>query len=134
MLNINQIECEIQHAGEDIREDLRIAVISDAAPERNGVGAYYADLKNHLTTAICEIKIFSPTFTNENWQGSGFKIPLPGDATQNLYTQKVFSQATATEAGSTPGYYSNPWSLRSHWFKTCCRAESSSSDWLSYAL
>ena len=33
-------------------EDLRLAIASDAAPERNGVGAYYEDLIGYLSPRV----------------------------------------------------------------------------------
>ncbi|VUD61865.1 Alpha-D-kanosaminyltransferase [Thalassocella blandensis] len=62
---------------------IRIAVISDAAPERNGVGTYYIDLIGHLKNRVAEIDIFCPTIENGQWK-AGLVFPLPGDATQKL--------------------------------------------------
>lgn len=62
---------------------LRLAVISDAAPGRNGVGAYYQDLLEQLTKRLAEVRLFSPTIENGRWR-AGLALPLPGDSTQKL--------------------------------------------------
>ncbi|MEX0448719.1 sulfotransferase [Spiribacter sp. 221] len=62
---------------------LRVVVVSDAAPQRNGVGTYYSDLVAHLDTRVAAIRLIA--------NGSeGASIPhwhetaLPGDATQRI--------------------------------------------------
>ncbi|EIC23112.1 glycosyltransferase [Thiorhodovibrio frisius] len=62
---------------------LRVAIFSDAAPERNGVGAYYRDLAEHLRSAGVLAQIVSPRYRNGRWYG-GFAVPLPGDRTQKF--------------------------------------------------
>lgn len=62
---------------------LRLAVISDAAPGRNGVGAYYQDLLEQLTPRLAKVCLFSPTIENGRWR-TGLALPLPGDSTQKL--------------------------------------------------
>lgn len=62
---------------------LRVAICSDAAPERNGVGAYYQDLADHLQAAGAEVALLAPRFRDGAWSG-GFALPLPGDPTQKL--------------------------------------------------
>ena len=62
---------------------LRIAIISDAAPARNGVGTYYVDLQKHLSSAVERIEMFSPTVLDDKWK-AGLVFPLPGDHTQKL--------------------------------------------------
>lgn len=58
-----------------------VVIVSDALPERNGVGAYYKDLLDQLhglgytTTFLCP--------NPEKWQL--LKFPLPGDPTQTVY-------------------------------------------------
>ena len=60
---------------------LRVAFVSDAMPERNGVGAYYADLIAQL-----EGTDFAATFLCPGGAASGgFHFPLPGDATQDVF-------------------------------------------------
>ena len=61
----------------------RVLVISDAAPHRNGVGAYYADLIDDLTPYVDEVELVSPEISGEKWQGC-WMVPLPGDSTQKL--------------------------------------------------
>jgi len=62
---------------------LRVAIVSDAAPERNGVGAYYRDLAEHLKSAGAKVDLISPRFRAGNWYG-GLALPLPGDRTQKF--------------------------------------------------
>jgi len=62
---------------------LRAAIVSDAAPERNGVGAYYRDLAEHLTALGARIELISPRYRAGNWYG-GLALPLPGDPTQKF--------------------------------------------------
>jgi len=59
----------------------RIAVVSDAEPERNGVGAYYADLVGHLRDHVAEVVVLGPGGTPDL---ESLSMPLPGDATQKL--------------------------------------------------
>ena len=63
--------------------NLRIAVVSDAAPERNGVGAYYADLVSHLRGHVKDIIHICPHPNNSVPMGM-FSLPMPGDATQRI--------------------------------------------------
>lgn len=62
---------------------LRVAILSDAAPERNGVGAYYRDLAEHLRGAGVLVQVVSPRYRHGRWYG-GLPIPLPGDRTQRF--------------------------------------------------
>lgn len=62
-------------------KDARIAVVSDAQLERNGVGAYYADLVGHLKSHVSEIELIYPDDTDRK---SRFALPLPGDKTQSI--------------------------------------------------
>ncbi|MBK1633713.1 glycosyl transferase family 1 [Thiohalocapsa halophila] len=62
---------------------LRIAIVSDAAPERNGVGAYYRDLAEHLKAVGVRVDLISPRFRAGHWYG-GLPLPLPGDPTQRF--------------------------------------------------
>ncbi|MGB5831515.1 MAG: glycosyltransferase [Thiohalocapsa sp.] len=63
--------------------NLRIAIVSDAAPERNGVGAYYRDLAQHLKALGSRVDLISPRFRAGRWYG-GLALPLPGDPTQKF--------------------------------------------------
>lgn len=72
---------------------LRIAVVSDALKDRNGVDAYYRDLVSHLQGLVDSIRYFTPN-PEDGDHYSRFKVPLPGDATQQL----VFPHATSVYA------------------------------------
>ncbi len=63
-------------------EELRVAVISDAETERNGVGAYYHDLIQQLRDRVAVIDTFSPSTHNKH---RGLTLPLPGDSTQRIW-------------------------------------------------
>ena len=67
--------------------DLRVAIFSDAMPERNGAGAYYEDLAAHLRPRLGELKLFQPVIKKRFLK---FAIPLPGDPTQKLITPNIF--------------------------------------------
>jgi glycosyltransferase involved in cell wall biosynthesis len=62
---------------------LRVAIVSDAAPERNGVGAYYRDLAEHLRGAGARVDLVAPRYRSGTWHG-GWALPLPGDPTQRI--------------------------------------------------
>lgn len=68
---------------------LRIAIVSDAAPHRNGVGAYYGDLERHLADQVDGILTLSPTIKNGKWSG-GIPVPMPGDSTQKCMIPNIF--------------------------------------------
>ncbi len=61
----------------------RVLVVSDAAPHRNGVGAYYQDLIGHLEGRLDAIDVVSPHIVDGEWRG-GWMFPLPGDSTQKF--------------------------------------------------
>lgn len=63
--------------------DLRVAIISDAAPERNGVGTYYRDLAEHLKAVGARVELISPRYRSGKWHG-GLAMPMPGDPTQRF--------------------------------------------------
>ncbi len=71
-------------------EDLRLAIASDAAPERNGVGAYYEDLIGYLSPRVSKIELYSPTIEDGVWN-AGVVLPMPGDATQRLCVPNIYS-------------------------------------------
>ncbi len=62
---------------------LRVAILSDAAPERNGVGTYYRDLAEHLKAAGAKVLLISPRYRAGRWHG-GLAMPMPGDPTQRF--------------------------------------------------
>lgn len=64
---------------------VRVAFVSDSIPERNGVGAYYADLIEQL-----DVHGFAPTLLCPGGAASGgFHFPLPGDATQQVFVPSL---------------------------------------------
>lgn len=63
--------------------DLRVAIISDAAPERNGVGTYYRDLADHLKSVGARVDLISPRYRSGKWHG-GLAMAMPGDPTQRF--------------------------------------------------
>ena len=87
---MNKISIQSDVAPEDPLKRLRVLAISDAAPSRNGAGAYYLDLLEHMKGKVKEARLFSPTI-NENgkWQ-AGLVLPLPGDKTQKLCFPNIF--------------------------------------------
>lgn len=62
---------------------LRVAIVSDAAPERNGVGTYYRDLAEHLKAVGAKVELISPRYRAGGWYG-GLAMPMPGDPTQRF--------------------------------------------------
>lgn len=69
---------------------IRLAIVSDAAPERNGVGAYYQDLLQQLAPRLAAVEVFSPTIDGGKWN-AGVVLPLPGDPTQKLCVPNPWS-------------------------------------------
>lgn len=59
---------------------VRLMVVSDSLPERNGVGAYYVDLLDQLREHAFEAELLCPRAENGR-----FRFPLPGDSTQHIY-------------------------------------------------
>ncbi|NKI35338.1 glycosyltransferase family 1 protein [Wenzhouxiangella sp. XN79A] len=60
---------------------VRVAFVSDSEPERNGVGAYYADLIDQLGPTQVATAFVCPGHSGQR----GFSFPLPGDSTQKVY-------------------------------------------------
>ena len=77
------------HPIESETPELRVAIVSDAAPHRNGVGAYYEDLERHLADRVDAMITLSPTIKDGKWSG-GLALPLPGDSTQKCLIPNVF--------------------------------------------
>ncbi|MDC0598294.1 glycosyltransferase [Gammaproteobacteria bacterium] len=73
-----------------IVKDLNILVISDAAPSRNGAGAYYLDLMEQLSERVNKIELYSPSIDENNKWHAGLVLPLPGDKTQKLCFPNFF--------------------------------------------
>lgn len=63
---------------------LRLLVISDAAPSRNGAGAYYLDLLEQMQGRLESSDLYSPRIDEDGKWQAGFLLPLPGDKTQKL--------------------------------------------------
>ncbi len=63
---------------------LRVVIVSDAVPQRNGVGSYYVDFTEHIEGRVQQVKLICP-----NWKGeknySKVKFAMPGDTTQIIY-------------------------------------------------
>lgn len=69
-------------------EGLRVAVISDALKDRNGVDAYYRDLVSHLQERVAKVDYLTPNPEDGDWY-TRFRCPLPGDSTQKLVLPDV---------------------------------------------
>ena len=65
---------------EDTDRAVRVAFVTDALPERNGVGAYYCDLIDQLPVSEFDCLLIGPAGPVKPW----LKAPLPGDGTQSL--------------------------------------------------
>jgi len=63
---------------------LRVAVISDATPGRNGVGTYYDDLVRSLGKRMGDLRLFCPPADPDASSG-GVRLRMPGDPTQDLF-------------------------------------------------
>ncbi|MDF3129960.1 glycosyltransferase [Kiritimatiellaeota bacterium B1221] len=66
----------------------RVMILSDAIPQRNGVGTYYHDLMEHLEGELGHVEMI-PARANCIFKKNKVSIPLPGDASQNLYLPNV---------------------------------------------
>jgi len=62
----------------------RLLAISDAAPSRNGAGAYYLDLLEQMAGRLEKTCLYSPTIDPQGKWQAGLSLPLPGDKTQKL--------------------------------------------------
>jgi len=70
-------------------EHLRVAVVSDAVAERNGVGSYYSDLVGQLGSRVGRAELFCPQDSVQGWRRR-LVPPLPGDRTQRLWFPQPF--------------------------------------------
>lgn len=68
--------------------NLRVVVLSDATPGRNGVGTYYDDLAEHLMGRLGEVRMVSPP-RNDRTSGGGLSLAMPGDPTQTLFVPRI---------------------------------------------
>ncbi len=66
---------------------LRIAFFSDSLPERNGTGAYYHDLIDHLGDRVQAVQILQPL---PKRRFNVLTLPLPGDQTQEFALPNPF--------------------------------------------
>jgi hypothetical protein len=83
MLNLSTAGTSVRTPVQPCAAELRVAIVSDAAPERNGVGAYYRDLADHLRAAGVRVDLVAPRCRAGSWYG-GLTLPLPGDPTQKI--------------------------------------------------
>lgn len=77
--------------------NLKIAILSDALKDRNGVDTYYRDLAVHLASSVKEIRYFSPNPEDGNFS-SRFNLPLPGDSTQKLVVPDIATLFAALQS------------------------------------
>jgi len=64
-------------------ESIRLMVITDAVPERNGVGSYYSDLVDQLRPRIGSAEMIHP-LCKKTGSHRYLTAPLPGDSTQRI--------------------------------------------------
>jgi glycosyltransferase involved in cell wall biosynthesis len=93
------------------KHPLKVLFLSDAIAGRNGVGAYYTDLVEHLADHLEHVELVSPGSAG-NECAHRVTLPMPGDATQRLYLprgtniwQKVKDLAPDLIVLPTPGPY-----------------------------
>lgn len=100
--------------------DLRIAFFSDSLAERNGTGAYYHDLLDHLAPRVGAVEVIQPLPRGGSRRLS---LPLPGDPTQRLVLPDPFRVRRAMArlrphviVGVTPGPFGllGLWMARRH--------------------
>jgi len=92
------------------KSDLKIMIVLDVLPDRNGAGSYYRDLVEHITPFAKKLILFSPSKKND--VNTLFSIPMPGDRTQKLYIPKFYYLSKYIEDFKpniiilpTPGFY-----------------------------
>jgi glycosyltransferase involved in cell wall biosynthesis len=69
-------------------DPIRAVVLSDAAPERNGVGSYYRDLVTHLRAHGVRMEML-PAKATRYFRTRGLSFRMPGDATQELHMPHI---------------------------------------------
>lgn len=67
---------------------VRVLILSDAIPNRNGLGTYYHDLMEHLRDELQHVELI-PARANCIFKKKRLSIPLPGDNSQHLYFPNV---------------------------------------------
>lgn len=70
------------------RKKVRVMILSDAIPNRNGVGTYYHDLMQHLQNELEHVEMI-PAQANCIFKKNRLSIPLPGDSSQKLHFPNV---------------------------------------------
>lgn len=75
---------EASAATVEAARSLRMVLLSDAIPGRNGVGTYYDDLAQHLREHVDVLHVAAPPRGREE-PYRGLRLPMPGDDTQELY-------------------------------------------------
>ncbi len=102
---------------------IRLLAISDAAPSRNGAGAYYLDLLEQMEGKIEDSVLYSPKIDDKGKWQAGLVLPLPGDKTQKLCfpnlreLNRVFREFKPhVVVIATPGVYGicGAWLARKH--------------------
>jgi len=92
-------------------KNTKVAIVSDAAPQRNGVGAYYYDLGQYLEIALKDLLVIAPEIKEGKWSG-GIAVQMPGDPTQKFMIPNPFrmwkqirQQRPNVIIVATPGLY-----------------------------
>ncbi|MEX2608064.1 MAG: glycosyltransferase [Kiritimatiellia bacterium] len=67
---------------------IRVMILSDAIPNRNGVGTYYHDLMDYLRDELEHVEMI-PARANCIFKKSRMYLPLPSDRSQHLYLPNV---------------------------------------------
>lgn len=80
---MNKASTRIKPGWKNKTKDLRIAILSDAVQQRNGVGSYYVDLLEHLDSHVEEVELICPGDHADSVCGR-IVFPMPGDGTQKL--------------------------------------------------
>jgi glycosyltransferase involved in cell wall biosynthesis len=75
-------------SGEARNGGCRVMILSDAIPNRNGVGTYYHDLMEHLAGRLEHVEMI-PARANCIFKKNRVWIPMPGDHSQQLYFPNV---------------------------------------------
>ena len=68
---------------------LRVAFLSDAVQNRNGVGTYYQDLVAHLQNYVAHAELLCPKDRYTTGYEGFFSFSLPGDPTQKVYVPSI---------------------------------------------
>lgn len=66
----------------------RILILSDAIPDRNGVGTYYRDLVGYLEEFVAEVEMI-PAKSNCCFKQQRISLRVPGDHTQRIHFPHV---------------------------------------------